>query len=277
MDSDSENDEPMTHYEILGVDEQVSQDALVGAYRQRALELHPDKGGDASLFDDLVKAFKVLSVLANRDAYDEELSKSRERNRLVERVRPARGSGKTVASTTKTKQAEAPMREKTMPHAGSVRQGKMRSTEPGKLGHCANEWKGMGSAGHYLRAITDQVTEEQLTERLFEKYASLPPGKEKKRDWCASLRSKEKANLKALAKQKEQEQKAKWGTWLNTGPCGTGVARRARKKEAATKEKAKKAVAEKADAEKQAAAAAQLSEAAAVAVPDADDAELLAA
>merc|ERR1712129_646777 len=82
--SDSESDEPLTHYDILGVDEQLTQDALVNAYRQRALELHPDKGGDADLFDDLVKAFKVLSVLKDRDAYDAELAKARQRSKLVE-------------------------------------------------------------------------------------------------------------------------------------------------------------------------------------------------
>jgi len=224
-------DEP-TLYEILGVDELVSQDALTKAYRQRALEEHPDKGGDADHFDDLVKAFKTLSVQASREAYDEKLAKARERSKLV--------IGHSPAGVVSKKQAEAPMREKTAPHAGSTRQGKMRTFEPGKLGHCANEWKGMGSAHSFLKMITDDVTPQQQTERLFDQYAKLPPGKEKKREWTNSLRGPEKADLKALAKKKEAEKRAKMQVWLNHGPCGDGKARRDMKKAASKKATATK-------------------------------------
>lgn len=140
MVEEEQLDEPQSLYDILGVDEFASQDALVKAYRQRALEEHPDKGGDAGHFDDLVKAFKVLSVVESREAYDQELAKSRQKSKLVE-------GGRAQPAGPSAKQAEAPMREKTAPHAGSKRQGKLHSFEPGKEGHCANEWKGMGSGG----------------------------------------------------------------------------------------------------------------------------------
>lgn len=244
-----------TLYEILGVHELVSQDALTKAYRQTALELHPDKGGDAAHFDSLVKAFKILSVQESRDAYDQELAKVRQRNKLVEGG-PAQASASGAGGASK-KQAEAPMRQKTEPTAGSKRQGKLRTAEPGKLGHCANEWKGIMSGGNFLKAILDDVTEEEKTERLFQRYAVLPPGKEKKREWTNSLSGKEKADLKALAKQKEQAARAKMNTWIQHGPCGDGKARREMKKAAAAKAKA---------------ATAKLVEAAAVPVPE--DAEL---
>lgn len=71
-------------YEVLGLDEDASQDDIVRAYRQRALEEHPDKGGDKDRFDELSKAYAVLFDQKKREAYDEQLAKEREREELVE-------------------------------------------------------------------------------------------------------------------------------------------------------------------------------------------------
>ena len=73
-----------SHYEVLGLDEDASQDDIVRAYRQRALEEHPDKGGDKDRFDELSKAYAVLFDQKKREAYDEQLAKEREREELVE-------------------------------------------------------------------------------------------------------------------------------------------------------------------------------------------------
>lgn len=242
-------DDAQTLYEILGVDEDVSSDALIKAYRQRALEEHPDKGGDAAHFDDLVKAFKVLSTEESRDAYDEDLAKSRERSRLVEGGRAYdAGVAATSGGKVSAKQVDAPMRQKTAPTPGSQRQGKMRTTEPGKLGHCANEWKGMLSATHYMKAITDDVTEAEKTERLFQQYAHLPPGKEMKREWLSGVRGQEKVDLKLLAKKKEAQARAKHAVWLNHGPSGSTVRKQLnkdaqKKRDVAAEAKAKAPVA----------------------------------
>lgn len=204
---------PATLYELLGVSEDAQSDELTKAYRQKALEQHPDKGGDKDSFDELAKAFKTLDCKETREAYDADLERSRERAALVEGG-PASAA---AAAGPSQKQAQAPMRPKTEPTPGSKRQGKLRTAQPGTGNRCAPEWKGLGSGAAMLQMLCDreEVTEEQKTQALFDKYSALPRGKEKKREWVGGLRGKEKQDLKALAKKKEAEEMEKWKKWLN--------------------------------------------------------------
>lgn len=197
-----------TLYGLLGVSEDASTDDVTRAYRQRALAEHPDKGGDADRFDEIAKAFKVLGDEGEREAYDERLAKEREREQLVERP-----GGKLPRNDVSDHQAQAPMRAKTEPLAGSKRQGKLRNIQ---VGHGAGpkEWRDLGNGAVYLKMITDGVTDEQKTERLLDKYVSLPKNKEMRRDWVKSIRGKEKADLKAAAKKREEKAMEKWNKWL---------------------------------------------------------------
>mmetsp|Transcript_2897 Transcript_2897/g.7349 ORF Transcript_2897/g.7349 Transcript_2897/m.7349 type:complete len:221 (-) Transcript_2897:55-717(-) len=204
-----------TLYEVLGVCEDVSTQELTKAYRSKALAQHPDKGGDASDFDELAKAYKVLEDDKTRRDYDEELMKARERAQLVEGGPQSFDICGTTAGVVSDKQAQGPMRAKTEPTPGSKRQGKLRTTQPGKPQCCAHEWKGLNSGAHVLKMLTDDVSAEQATEKLFDKYASLPRGKEKKREWVSGVRGPQKQELKALAKKKEEQERAKWDKWLH--------------------------------------------------------------
>lgn len=47
---------------LLGVSEYASAHELRRAFRQRALQTHPDHGGDAQSFADLVEALQTLEV-----------------------------------------------------------------------------------------------------------------------------------------------------------------------------------------------------------------------
>eukprot|EP00438_Fugacium_kawagutii_P011677 Skav209452 [mRNA] locus=scaffold2695:73810:89392:+ [translate_table: standard] len=196
-----------TLYEILGVEEEATLDDIIRAYRQRALEEHPDKGGDKDRFDELNKAYNVLSDQQKRERYDEKLLKEREREELVEGGRG--GYSK--------QQLQAPMRVKTAPTPGSKRQAQMRTAQPGKPGHCASEWKGLGSGKGLLKMLTDDVTAEEKTQKLLEQYTALPRCREKRQEWASGLRGKEKFDLKAAAKKKEQQERAKWSAWLSNG------------------------------------------------------------
>jgi curved DNA-binding protein CbpA len=60
-------------YERLGVTADADPDALRAAYRRRALELHPDHGGDATRMAAVNEAWAVLSDPARRHAYDASL------------------------------------------------------------------------------------------------------------------------------------------------------------------------------------------------------------
>jgi DnaJ domain len=49
---------------VLGVPEHASPSELRRAFRRRSLGAHPDRGGDADAFVDLVRAFDVLDATA---------------------------------------------------------------------------------------------------------------------------------------------------------------------------------------------------------------------
>ncbi|MBN1341259.1 MAG: J domain-containing protein [Phycisphaerae bacterium] len=65
---------PETYYVILGVAEDATVDHIKSAYRQKALELHPDHhGDDAGPFLAVQEAYAVLSNPERRRAYDRSL------------------------------------------------------------------------------------------------------------------------------------------------------------------------------------------------------------
>lgn len=60
----------MNYYEILGVDKGASPDEIKTAYRKKAQETHPDKGGDADQFKAVQQAYEILSNPDKRALYD---------------------------------------------------------------------------------------------------------------------------------------------------------------------------------------------------------------
>lgn len=60
----------MNLYDILGVAKIVSKEELKKAYRKKASELHPDKGGDESQFRALATAYSILFDEEKRKRYD---------------------------------------------------------------------------------------------------------------------------------------------------------------------------------------------------------------
>jgi molecular chaperone DnaJ len=60
----------MNYYDILGVTKDASVDEIKKAYRKKAVEHHPDKGGDEAKFREAAEAYETLSDDNKRREYD---------------------------------------------------------------------------------------------------------------------------------------------------------------------------------------------------------------
>jgi molecular chaperone DnaJ len=60
------------YYEVLGVDENASQEDIKKKYRKLAKENHPDAGGDEELFKKISTAYDVLGDQQKRQGYDQQ-------------------------------------------------------------------------------------------------------------------------------------------------------------------------------------------------------------
>lgn len=59
------------YYKILGVNKSADTKAIKTAYRKRALETHPDQGGNKEEFAEVAEAYEVLSNNEKRQVYDQ--------------------------------------------------------------------------------------------------------------------------------------------------------------------------------------------------------------
>lgn len=59
------------YYEVLGVSKGASEADIKKAYRKKAHQLHPDKGGDKAKFQEINEAYQVLGDRNKRAQYDQ--------------------------------------------------------------------------------------------------------------------------------------------------------------------------------------------------------------
>lgn len=59
------------YYEVLGLGKSATAEEIKRAYRKKAVELHPDKGGDAEKFKEVNEAYETLKDPQKRSGYDQ--------------------------------------------------------------------------------------------------------------------------------------------------------------------------------------------------------------
>src|SRR5262245_65344149 len=67
-----QSDSSKDYYKVLGVTEDASAEDIVHGYRNRARELHPDRGGSEEDMKLLNQAYEILGSEATRRQYDQQ-------------------------------------------------------------------------------------------------------------------------------------------------------------------------------------------------------------
>lgn len=61
----------MDYYEVLGIKKTASPNEIKSAYKKKAMQHHPDKGGDTNVFKKVNEAYQILSDPNKKGLYDQ--------------------------------------------------------------------------------------------------------------------------------------------------------------------------------------------------------------
>lgn len=86
----------ITAYTVLGVAQTATADEIAAAYRAKAKEHHPDRGGDASTFRRIALAWSKLRSPEERAAYDRRLAALAEKSAHASASAPAETDARNI-------------------------------------------------------------------------------------------------------------------------------------------------------------------------------------
>ena len=99
----------MNHYKTLGVAKDATPENIKKAYRTKALEHHPNKGGNAEIFKRMGAAYEVLGDPAARAEYDlvNPIKETKTVSRSAAAAAPAAPAGAGAAGGSALSEANA--------------------------------------------------------------------------------------------------------------------------------------------------------------------------
>ena len=158
-------DTRMSFYDVLGLQQNASLEEIRLAFKQRALEVHPDKGGTTEAFHRVYQAFETLVARQRREHHDAWLASlkepaSRNREPSFAEKRQKGQARKQKKDTAKTR-ANTPQMPKPRPSSRS-RLSKIHRL----LGRLSRETRRQVICQHF----------SQKQRLLLEKWMSLMPG-----------------------------------------------------------------------------------------------------
>ena len=79
----------MDYYKVLGIEKAASNNEIKNAFKKKAMQYHPDKGGDETMFKKMSDAYEILKNPEKRKRYDIIINLVKVDNMNVEIVQPA--------------------------------------------------------------------------------------------------------------------------------------------------------------------------------------------
>ena len=125
-------------YDVLGLERNASLEDIKVAFKRRALQVHPDKGGSKEAFHSVYQAFEILADSEARKKHDHSLATWKAKVALQPRNRKRKNKAAASAS-----------------NAGAFTASDLPSNPQGRLGQTGRQgcWKGSIDAYNTCREM----------------------------------------------------------------------------------------------------------------------------
>lgn len=131
-------------YQLLGVPKTATTDEIRNAYKEKAMMNHPDRGGDATIWANLQKAYDLLSDPSRRAAFDSNKLREGSSEKQYAEGFAAGGGGKDGKTMNIVKQMD-----ESRGKDGSLAQAGYNMSHSSGFDAWMRNQKGLGKTGFY--------------------------------------------------------------------------------------------------------------------------------